>query len=168
MKAHDVLLVVDIQNGTLGMVSDKDPLINRVNSIIDAFHKNGQTVIFIQQTGKLNLREHSKSWELVSSLNKNPTDITMNKYHGDAFTSAQLNEFLSKQNVDSIVVVGLMSQACIQKTCKGALSRNYNVTLIGDAHDSVFKGSRETWNSKLAALSVQVVSIDEYLDVDSQ
>lgn len=62
------------------------------------------------------------------------------------FTKNQPSAFTKKftqkvHNLDyqSIVAIGLMSNACIQATVKSALTEYYSVTLISEGHGSIIK-----------------------------
>ncbi|GCF92660.1 isochorismatase [Enterococcus florum] len=148
------LIVIDIQKGTLAPLMGKTVFLANVNALIDAFHQRGLPVIFIKQAGY---------GEVSPRVNKREMDPIVLKHKPNAFTSADFTKLVAEQRIEAFVVVGLMSNACVQHTCKGALAENFPTTLIEDAHDSVLKPMRGIWNTKLAKLGVNVVSTKSFL-----
>lgn len=150
----EALLVIDMQKGTLAPVIGKKTLVNNINSLIDCFHEKGLPVIFVKQAGY---------GDISAKLNRQATDVVAKKSKPNAFTSAEFTEAMTAAACDSVVVVGLMSNACVQQTCKGALSNNYKVTLISDAHDSVIKFLRNIYTDRLNKLGATTLVTKDYL-----
>lgn len=151
---NELLLVIDIQTGTLAPIIGKDALINNINALIDFFHEKNAPIIFVQQTGY---------GDISSKVNKSVDDFVTKKSKPNAFTSPEFEKTIKTINRKSVVVTGLMSNACVQHTCKGALANNYSVTLISDAHDSVIKPLRNFYTNRLSKQGVQTVTTEEYI-----
>ncbi|EOH75868.1 MULTISPECIES: cysteine hydrolase family protein [Enterococcus] len=149
------LLVVDIQTGTLAPLIGKEKLLENVNELIGHFHQKKLPVIFIKKVGY---------GELSSKLQRGANDLVVSKVQMNTFKSSDFQLLVADHKLDDFVVVGLMSNACVQSTCKGALAENYSVTLIEDAHDSVIKPMRTIWNKKLSDLGVTTKTTKEYLE----
>ena len=58
----------------------------------------------------------------------------MQKTASDAFYETELEDALHASSIDRVLVCGLMTEFCVDATCRAALSRNYEVTLVSDAH----------------------------------
>ncbi|ALS00249.1 hypothetical protein ATZ33_02305 [Enterococcus silesiacus] len=151
------LLVIDIQSKTIGPLYGKEKFLRRINRMIDFFHEKNLPVIFIEQEG---------CGELSNSLSRLSDDFVVDKKEGNAFTSPNFNKVVNDLKLDSFVVVGLMSNACIQKTCKGALEQGYSVTLVEDAHDSVIKPLKNIWNKRLKKIGVYTITSSMYINND--
>lgn len=149
------LLVVDIQTGTLAPLIGKEKLLKHVNDLIDHFHKTGRPVVFIKKTGY---------GELSKSLHREADDLTITKVQMNTFKASEFRSLIAEHEFKEFVVVGLMSNACVQSTCKGALAENFPVTLIEDAHDSVIKPMRNIWNKKLKNSGVTTMTTSDYLE----
>jgi len=53
------------------------------------------------------------------------------------FTSnPDLAEKLRALGVEDIISIGIMSEYCVEETCKGALDAGFNVTLLSGAHST--------------------------------
>ncbi|EOH94243.1 cysteine hydrolase family protein [Enterococcus pallens] len=151
---NELLLVIDIQTGTLAPIIGKDKLINNINALIDFFHEHNAPIIFVQQAGY---------GAISSKVNKTMDDFITKKSKPNAFTSQEFAQTIEKINRKSVVVTGLMSNACVQHTCKGALANGYSVTLISDAHDSVIKPLRKIYNDRLSKQGATTLTTEEYL-----
>ena len=58
------------------------------------------------------------------------------------FTSnPDLSAKLKASGVKDIIAIGIMSEYCVEETCKGALNAGFNVTLLSGAHSTY---NRET------------------------
>jgi nicotinamidase-related amidase len=51
----------------------------------------------------------------------------------DAFSNLEFDAFLRKNQVNNVLLTGMAAEACIDRTCRGALNRKYSVTVITDA-----------------------------------
>ncbi|MGG5372543.1 cysteine hydrolase family protein [Enterococcus sp. AZ196] len=149
------LLVVDIQTGTLAPLIGKEAFLKHVNELIDHFHKENLPVVFIKKVGY---------GELSKSLHRKANDPVVTKVQMNSFKAPEFQSVVTEHSLGNFVVVGLMSNACVQSTCKGALAENFPVTLIEDAHDSLIKPMRNSWNKKLKALGVTTMTTKEYLE----
>lgn len=151
---NELLLVIDIQTGTLAPIIGKDKLINNINALIDFFHEHNAPIIFVQQAGY---------GPVSAKVNKSETDFVARKNKPNAFTSPEFEKIMQDMDCKSVVVTGLMSNACVQHTCKGALANGYSVTLISDAHDSVIKPLRKIYNDRLSKQGATTLTTEEYL-----
>lgn len=149
------LLVVDIQTGTLAPLIAKEKLLANVNALIDHFHREKRPIIFIKKVGY---------GEVSQKVNRELTDQVVSKVQMDTFKSPDFKKVIAEHDLGEFVVVGLMSNACVQSTCKGALREGYPVTLIEDAHDSVIKPMRNIWNKKLRHSGVTLMTTKKYLE----
>lgn len=148
------LLVIDVQSKTTRALYGKENFLNTINRMINFFHEKNLPVIFIEQEG---------CGKLSENLNQLSNDFVVSKRKGNAFTSQEFKKVVNKLKLDSFVVTGLMSNACIQKTCKGALDEGHSVILIEDAHDSIIKPLRNIWNKRLNKIGVNTLTTNMYI-----
>ncbi len=79
-----VLLVIDMQVGSFKPEMSRfnaDVIVQRINSLLNDFQKNGDKVIFIQHDG---MKENSflpgtSDWNILPTLIKRPDDIVLRK-----------------------------------------------------------------------------------------
>lgn len=78
------------------------------------------------------------------------------KHQQDAFTSKELDEYLNKNAVNSVSIIGLDSSSCVFKTALGAANRGYNVTVM---QDGVLGKRVSATKSALSKLSQRSISV---------
>lgn len=136
MKA---LLIVDMQKVSFTPKTprfDTENVIVRIKTLSELFRVNGLPVIFIQHNGcKQNYcAPGSKEWEILDELIRNPGDQVISKEANDAFYQTQLHQFLQMNHINELVITGCATDFCVDATVKSALTHDYNVTIIADAH----------------------------------
>jgi nicotinamidase-related amidase len=76
----------------------------------------------------------SDEWEYVPELQREESEALIHKNFNDSFEATDLEQVLAEARVGRLVVTGAQTDACIRSTIHGALTRGYDVTLVGDAH----------------------------------
>lgn len=138
MNDMKVLLVIDMQNESYFPQKpfEADEVVSRINNLAHAFRKNGDQVIFIQHDGTLEncYLPGSKGWELLSDLHVAEEDQIISKTANDCFYKTALQDVLEKLNTSALVITGSATDFCIDATVKSALTHEFNVTVIANAH----------------------------------
>lgn len=153
------LLVLDPQNDffeednpNLDEFRATVPVINRV---LQLFHERGLPVIFIQHTSTRK-PVGSHAWEIYPSFTCQPGDIRLVKKHENAFWNSELDAALMKQQVDSVIIAGYLSERCVLSTLRGALERSY--------HGLVLEGAIASLNNRFTQFTLEIsphISVDE-------
>jgi nicotinamidase-related amidase len=134
MKA---LLVIDMQAGLFeGKPSryDADGVIERINEIARVVRITGGIVIFILHEDEDRLLRGAKGWEILPLLERNDSDILVNKQACDSFYETDLAEILEKRSVTQLIMTGCATDFCVDTTIRAAASRNYEVIVVEDGH----------------------------------
>lgn len=134
-----VLLIIDMQNAAFNSeypAYDSDGVIERINKLSDLFHQKNNKAIFIQHDGSKEgfLIPNTKEWELLSAMAIKPDDVIIPKTANDSFYNTDLEKILQKLIPDELVITGSATDFCVDSTVKSALTKDYNVTVISDAH----------------------------------
>jgi nicotinamidase-related amidase len=79
-----------------------------------------------------------------------PGEIEVSKRLFSAFHGADLDQRLRERNVDTLILVGLTTNCCVDATARDAFHRNFNVFVVSDATDAY---GEETQRRALAALA---------------
>ncbi len=168
------LLVIDVQQGLFEKstpVYQGDLVLKNINTLVGRAHAAGAPVFYVQHSTKTTLIEDSDAWQLHPSLQPLTTDHFIRKHHGNAFQDTPLKGELDALKVGKVVVVGLVTDGCVQATCKGAHALGYDVTLVKDAHSTESHDGEhviEHWNEKLGqgiARLVATADVDFEADV---
>lgn len=134
------LLVIDVQNeyfiGKLPVSYPKNSLEN-ISLAIAHSKQNSIPVVFIQHTMKQKdataFIRNSYEWEFVDSIKKIEPDLYIEKNFPSSFVGTNLQEWLDKNNIDTVVISGYMTQGCCDTTAKYAMHLGYNVEFLSDS-----------------------------------
>jgi nicotinamidase-related amidase len=138
------LLIIDVQAGILPAKGAERPAVRqrfdevrrRIFGLVGEARQQGTPIIFVQHAGEPGhrLEAGTPGWEICDDLGRTEDDIVVRKTACDSFYETDLQSVLSTRKVDHLVVAGLMTQYCVDTTCRGAVSLGYDVTLVADAH----------------------------------
>ncbi|MCR5572283.1 MAG: cysteine hydrolase [Candidatus Saccharibacteria bacterium] len=119
------LLVIDMQEACIGknraefFKYDSD-IIDKVNEEIKAnenviYIRNLMKNNFINKLAPVQIFDGDKGAELAEDLFKKGNAV-FDKYKGDAFSNSRLPEYLQKNNVNTVEVVGVDGDGCVALT----------------------------------------------------
>jgi len=133
------LLVVDVQAGIMDgrTAYSKWPLVlERIGVLIARAKSAGAPVIFVQHDGEAGdrLEPGTKGWELHPALDTSGAAAIVRKTASDSFYETALEHELEARGIGTLVVVGCMTQNCVDSTSRRAISLGFNVVLARDAH----------------------------------
>lgn len=78
-------------------------------------------------------RKGSPMWQLHSEVESRPRDVLIDKQLPGSFTNTPLDEFLKSRGIDTVSIVGYMTQVCCDTTAREAFHRGYKVEFLNDA-----------------------------------
>jgi nicotinamidase-related amidase len=132
-RPNTALLVIDVQNGVLSQVHDRENVIANIGALLEKARAGGVEVVWVQHNSD-ELPRDSEQWQLVPELARRDAEPLVQKAYGDAFEDTDLESVLAGRGIGSLVVAGAQSDACIRSTLHGAITRGYDATLVADAH----------------------------------
>jgi isochorismate hydrolase len=142
------LLVIDMQQYFLSIARS---ILGNVLSIIEACRSKGIRIIFTRH-GHRNVLEDggmlaqwwgdhidygSKDWELIKSLKPSAADEIIDKNRYSAFHRTGLDETLTSQKIDELIITGVMTNCCCETSARDAFVRDYRVFFVSDATATV-------------------------------
>jgi nicotinamidase-related amidase len=131
------LIVIDVQVGLFRMkrpIYKEEELLENIKKVTEKARKAGIQVIYIQHANKSILVKDTEAYNIHPSLNPQKEDPRYHKTVGSAFEETSLHEDLQKNGIKTLVLTGLMTNACINKNSRAAKKLGYNVILVSDAH----------------------------------
>jgi len=151
MKA--ALLVIDLQRwflevGTPQKVAGVPRLIAKTNELIDFFHEKRLPIVHVLTVHKddgstrdLWMRRHDRSamGEGTRDAEEHPkvhtfdTDVMITKTRHSAFIRTELESVLRKMHIDTLVLAGFSTNACVGLTAIEAYERDFDVIIAQDA-----------------------------------
>jgi nicotinamidase-related amidase len=134
------VLVIDAQAGLFD--STPPPLqaaavLARINEIAAKARAASASVILIQQDGEPTgdwLVPLTEDWEFHPQLRVEPSDVVIRKTTCDAFYGTSLESELRARQISTLVLTGYATDFCVDSTLRSALSKDFAVIVISDAH----------------------------------
>ena len=132
-RTSSALLVIDVQQGVVADAHRRDEVVANIATLVGRAREQAVPVVWVQHSDD-QLARGSEPWQYVPELDRAESEALVHKSFGDSFEDTDLEEVLARAGVGSLVVTGAQTDACIRSTIHGALTRGYDVTLVGDAH----------------------------------
>ncbi len=134
------LAVIDVQNeyfsGKLP-VSYPAGSLDKILAAMDAANQENIPVIIVQHTSPqpnaATFRKGSPEWELLSEITQRPHQLHLEKALPGSFTGTELEEWLRRHQIDTLVISGYMTQMCCDTTARQAMHRGFGVEFLSDA-----------------------------------
>lgn len=136
------LIVIDVQKGMFAFPEqphDGDAMLRKIAALVADARAAAVPVIFVQHDGGTGhpLEKPNENWQVHPGTGFTPGDIVIEKRHCDAFQDTDLQQRLTDMQIDALVLTGMMSEYCVDTTCRRAYSLGYQVTLVSDAHSTL-------------------------------
>jgi len=158
IDTNKALLIVDVQNiiFTWG-IHAPDTLLANIRTLIDGAHQANCMVIYIQQTDDFRFIQYTEPWDIHPDIEPDVEDEVILKLESNAFSNTTLNGFLRQEEIGEIYVCGLVSNGCVEASCRGGHGFGYRILLVRDAHSIVLAEPRsliDETNSELESEDV--------------
>ncbi|CAF1028800.1 unnamed protein product [Adineta steineri] len=151
---------IDMQNA---FTRAANPILKNVNATIASARRAGVPVIFSQH-GHLDPENEVKTsvivnwWgasgsikkgsfdaQLLPNLDVAPDEVILDeKTTYDAFYKTRLKSLLDKENVDTVIISGVLTQFCCETTARSAFVQNYDVIFLSDGTGPRYKPTLDT------------------------
>ncbi len=143
------LLNIDLTNDCLGHLaaSEADRIIAGTNELVGLFRSAGRPIIWVRQEfapdlsdaflemRRRNIRAHvagTPGAELDPRLDVDAADVIVIKKRYSAFFGTDLDELLRKFGVETLILTGVNTHACIRTTAIDAYQRDLDVIFASD------------------------------------
>ena len=139
------LIIVDMLNdfidekGALYCGAQARAIIPFVRDRLSTFRKNGDLVIFLQDSHDENDLEFTKfpkhcvtdTWgsEIINELAPGPDEKVVPKKRYSGFYGTDLEKILQDANIKEVEVIGVCTSICVMDTVGGLANRDYNVSV---------------------------------------
>lgn len=135
------LLVIDVQNdyfaGGKMVLKGADEALRNINLLEAQFSAAKLPIIYIQhikhQKNADFFEQGTSGAELHAKLKVDDTSIIIVKHFPNSFLETTLAEVLKNDQIDQLVICGMMTHMCIRATTPVATDLGYHPILIADA-----------------------------------
>ena len=139
MTQKKALVVIDIQND---ITKNYKEIIDNINNAIDWAFKNEIPVVYIKHynlsDGTRTFKPDTRGAELVSDMKIVSKNI-FEKSKGNALTSEEFAEFITKNEISEFYITGADAIACVKSTVFNLCKANYKVNVLSDCITSYDK-----------------------------
>jgi biuret amidohydrolase len=169
---NTVLVVIDVQKGELTPETAGIPIMpdaagrhERIRLLVGAARAAGVPVVFVQELHKRTLLdfgreldgvegihalEGDETTELADGLDPQPDEYLIRKRRYSAFFGTELEIVLKSYRADELILVGALTDVCVQYTFADAHQHDYRCQVVTDcvggssraAHDSALEAMR--------------------------
>jgi len=167
------LMIVDVQKSfyeNTDYENEANEMVVNINQLIG--NTDPQKVIYIQATGKvLSISFRGiKALPMTTApdLDTNLLIVSNNlfiKTEGDAFSVADLRDFLEENDVEEIIIVGLLAEKCVYDSAIGGKERGYDIYIVPEAITSKSIQKKEKTLAKMTKKGVEVLHLSEIIDL---
>jgi len=133
------LVIIDIQNDITKNYRD---IIDNINTAIDWAVNNDIHVVYIRHenlsAGTRTFKPNTRGAELASDM-KIVSKNVFTKYKGNALSSEEFTDFISKNEICDFHIAGADAVACVKSTCYNLRKANHGVNVLSDCITSYDK-----------------------------
>jgi ureidoacrylate peracid hydrolase len=181
------LVVIDLQNAFMlpGMPVEVAPareIVPNVNKLAAATRAAGGKVVWV----KMNLEGQSEAWrvffdgdprratlaeltpgargfELHADLDARPEDAIVVKRRFSAFIqgSSDIDRHLRDLGIDTVVIVGTLTNVCCESSARDAMMLNYRVVFVSDANAALSDADHNATLASIIRVFGDVATTDE-------
>ena len=167
------LIVIDMQKALMDdELYNRDGLLKNVASIIAAARENGVEVIYVQHDAGpgTGFSVGDEAFEIADEVAPQAGEKVFVKTINSCFGNKDFTAYLEAAKDDTLMIVGLQTNFCIDATVKSAFERGYDVIVPEGAHstfDNPYMTGETTcayyFNEVWPGLFADCVSMDEAL-----
>jgi len=157
------LVVIDIQND---ITKNYKEIIDNINQSIDWAVNNDIHVVYIRHEnlsdGTRTFKPNTRGAELVPDL-KMVSENIFTKYKGNALTSKEFADFISKNEISDFYITGADAVACVKSTCYNLCKANYGVNVLSDCITSYDKRKLDEMLRYYESKGSKIISLNDLL-----
>ena len=169
------LVVMDMQldflgeNAKLPIENQVEDLIKTVNDIIEDFNGKGYEIIYIRSVfSKNDIANSFRNKAAIAGTTGIEIDPRINivsenifdKKRSSAFSNKDFENYLMKNQINELYIIGLMVEGCVYKTAISGLDRKYTVNFIENAVGVWKKKNLEPTKEKLNKKGAKIITYE--------
>lgn len=146
-KENVALLVMDVQEGILARLEEKDAYLAKVKKTVDGAHDRGVPVIYVVVGFRAGLPEVSSRNQSFAAIKNMPkmnltdpvpalapsgSDVVVVKRRVSAFTGSDLEVILRAGDIRHLVLAGIATSGVVLSTVREAADKDFQLTVLSD------------------------------------
>lgn len=134
-----ILMIVDVQNELINANPyNVDMVIANIKKLILTARDNKKEVLYVRHDdGKgTTLEKGTYGWQIYNEISPIKNEVIYDKQYNSAFYKTDLKEYLNSKDVDTVILVGLQTEYCIDATCKSAFDCGFKIIIPEETNTS--------------------------------
>lgn len=139
------LIVVDVQNeyfsGGALPITYPPKSFEHIKTAINEAQKVNMPIVLVQHTslqvGAKAFVKGSLTWEFHDEIKQIKPEIYIEKNHASSFVGTDLNWRLRSLGIDTVAIIGYMTQNCCDATARDASQLGFTVEFLSDANGTL-------------------------------
>lgn len=142
-----VLLVIDTQQALLDMGAYRGAeMLDAIGRMLLAARTHGREVIYVRHNeADSPFVPNSHGWQIAAAVAPQAGEKVVDKWYNSAFRGTDLLDYLRGNGVERLVVVGMMTEYCVEATVRAASDLGFEVILPEGANSTLDNGR---WSAK--------------------
>ena len=169
------LIVIDMQKALMDdELYNLNGLLENVSKLIEAARANRVEVIYVQHDAGegSGFSVGDEAFEIADEVAPQAGEKVFVKRASSSFTNREFAAYLEKEEGDTLLIVGLQTNFCIDATVKSAFERGYDVFIpegTNSTFDNPYMSGKTTYeyymNEVWPDLFADCVTLDEALEM---
>jgi nicotinamidase-related amidase len=177
------LLLMDFQRMVVDSYAvDKEALLDRVRRLAEAARNSGAMVIHVVVSFQLGYPEVSgqnsvfsnlkaagllalgdPAVEIYPELTPQPGDVVVRKQRVSAFTGTNLDMILRSNNIDTLLLTGILTQGVVLSTLRHAADMDYRAVVVADGCSDKDPEVQRVLMEKIFPFQARVATVEEVI-----
>ncbi|MEW9518272.1 isochorismatase family protein [Streptomyces tubercidicus] len=141
------------------------PVIYTEHMLLDAFDVSPLESTYNPALLVAGMRKGSFGAKVIDDLKPRPGDTVIRKHRYDAFHNTQLETVLATvsgpRQVDTVIIIGTLTEVCCDSTARGAYMRDYKVAFVGDATGALSEEAQTATEKNIGTFFGRTLSTGE-------
>ncbi|MEE6129040.1 cysteine hydrolase family protein [Chryseobacterium arthrosphaerae] len=138
---NTALLIIDVQNdyfpGGKMTLEKAEEAGQNTRKVLQYFRQNKLPVVHIMHIstneGAAFFLPGTSGAEINRLVAPHMGEKVITKHFPNSFRETDLLEYLKSENIENLVITGMMTDVCVESTTRAAFDFGFNTTIIGDA-----------------------------------
>lgn len=184
-KKNSALLVIDYQNGTVGLAIKNNPgLLERASAVLQAAREVSLPIIYVAISFRAGYPEISSkpttrvlagirasggflegtpSAEIHAQVAPQPEDIVVIKRRAGAFSTTDLAAILKAKGINCLILMGISTSGAVLSTVRWAADLDYEQIVVEDACGDFDEEVHRVLTQKVFPVQATVVQSQELI-----
>lgn len=169
------LLVVDVQNALVKTHPyNEQRVIGNIKKLISTARDNKREVLYVRHDDGVGteLEQGTEGWQIYDEVAPESSEMIFEKQYNSAFHKTELQKYLQNKGVDTIILMGLQTEYCIDSTLRSAFDYEYEIIIPEETNttfdNEYLSGGKlyeyynyKIWNQRFA----KVMPVEEVIKV---